>query len=978
MGAYVAVLGPMAATVDGHQAALGTPKQRLALAVLLAADRKPVPIDTLVDRVWPEAPPARAHHSLQQYASRLRSVLEPDRKHGEPSTVLPRAGGGYAALVDTDLMALDTLLREGRFALEDGRNNDAIHAWTAAEKLWRGRAYADLAGEPFADAEARRLEERRLSTVRRRLDMTLRLGRHDDAVDELRALVGEHPLDEPLWSLQVRALHGQGRRADALKAFEQAREALRDGLGLDPGEDLQAAQRAVLLGDAARGVTEPTIVSRHADDATPTTATGLPAYRTSFVGRADEIAALNRQLTPGAIITLTGMGGIGKTRLAVEVARVAGARFRDGVAFAELAPHTDQASVHAAVREAIGVAEHPSRPPAETLVTAMTDRAHLLVIDNAEHVAAPVSALVDRMATASPDTAVLVTSREPLRVPGEQVWPLGPLPAGGDGDAATELLRQRGHSANVALGNDDALPRLAERLDGMPLAIEVVAPWARHMAIADIVENLSDLLALEASGDGSGNAIAATIRGSEKLLDPPHQVAFAQLGVLASDFGVEGAMAVLDAPTRAAAFAVIGRLADASLLEVSTGSGSSRYRMLEPVRQYAVWRLGEVGEEVAVRDRHLAHYASLARGVRDATSTPEQPARFADAHRERLNIRAAHEWALASGAADEAARLVSDLAWFWLTTVNPHELRDRAERTLAAGPIGRAKARLLIALTQSLTHMGRVRDAFTRGREAVAAAEQVGERRLLGMARTTAGRAASGALDWAEAERQIRLAREDFRAAGSRRGEADALLALAVNTPQPFEEALALADEAWAVLDHSNAYVDAARSHLHAIKAMSDGRRTDALAACERVRVASASLGMDGSMITSSDFIEAAALTAGGELEAARRAVRRGLMSMQHIDNAYSHHACGRAIATVLLAMGEPALAAKACGVLATVADTIPVNPHFVAPERNEALIARLRETLGAEAYDALAADGAATMNLPVLIEVYRDVEARA
>ena len=131
MGAYVAVLGPMAATVDGHQAALGTPKQRLALAVLLAADRKPVPIDTLVDRVWPEAPPARAHHSLQQYASRLRSVLEPDRKHGEPSTVLPRAGGGYAALVDTDLMALDTLLREGRFALEDGRNNDACLLYTS-------------------------------------------------------------------------------------------------------------------------------------------------------------------------------------------------------------------------------------------------------------------------------------------------------------------------------------------------------------------------------------------------------------------------------------------------------------------------------------------------------------------------------------------------------------------------------------------------------------------------------------------------------------------------------------------------------------------------------------------------------------------------------------------------------------------------------------------------------------------------------
>ncbi|WP_345378621.1 BTAD domain-containing putative transcriptional regulator [Pseudonocardia yuanmonensis] len=250
----VDVLGPVRVIVDGHSIDLGSPKQRLVLAVLVSAAGRPVPVERVIDLVWPDDPPSRARHSVQQYMSRLRAAVEPDRPAGRKPAVLRCEAGGYLLDLAPELIDVHRFIRDeaaGRAALQAGDPRAAVDRWRDALAHWRGPAFADLRGEPFADAEAVRLEERRLFTIENRIAAEIDLGQGADLVSELHDLVRSHPLREAFWNQLMVCLYRAGRRADALRAYQRVRRLLADELGLDPGPGLQELEAAILAGDLA-------------------------------------------------------------------------------------------------------------------------------------------------------------------------------------------------------------------------------------------------------------------------------------------------------------------------------------------------------------------------------------------------------------------------------------------------------------------------------------------------------------------------------------------------------------------------------------------------------------------------------------------------------------------------------------------------------------------------------------------------------
>ncbi|MET8509998.1 BTAD domain-containing putative transcriptional regulator, partial [Streptomyces sp. NPDC004787] len=389
--------------------------------------------------------------------------------------------------------------------------------------LWKGPALADL---PDRTAEAARWEARRLDARRGRCAAALALGQAAAVLPELAALTAEHPLDEPLQALRIRALRDTGRPSEALAAYEEVRRSLADRLGADPSPELRALHAALLAAPEEAAEAAPRAARDTAPGAVPTPApapapapgrprpvTGnLRARLTSFVGREDDIAALQDALTTDRLVTLLGPGGAGKTRLSQEAAEraAAGGCWPDGVWLVELAPVTDPEAVTEAVLGALGGREtvlfgagaeelRLGEDPLDRLVEQCAGRRLLLLLDNCEHVVGAAAALTELLLARCPGVTVLATSREPLGVPGEVVRPVGPLPEG----PALRLLGERGAVARpgFSVGEDrEAAAEVVRRLDGLPLAIELAAARLRMLTVRQIAERLDDRFRLLTSG----------------------------------------------------------------------------------------------------------------------------------------------------------------------------------------------------------------------------------------------------------------------------------------------------------------------------------------------------------------------------------------------------------------------------------------------------------------------------------------------
>jgi DNA-binding SARP family transcriptional activator len=406
------VLGPLEARVGDASVELGAPKQRALLVHLLLHANRAVSIQRLIDELWPEDPPETARHAIQVYVSRLRKAL------GDPARITAPAKS-YALRLEPgelDLERFRSVVDEARAQL--GENPvAAARGLREALLLWRGRALADLDGEPAVRDIVLELEEERLEATELRIAAELAVGRHSQVVPELERLLVEHPAREALYRQLMLALYRSGRQADALGVYRRARTRLLEELGSEPSPRLREVQAAVLRQDPSLAVEPPELRARR----------HLPAQPDALIGREREVSELTELVSSGGVrlVTLTGPGGMCKTRLAIAAAERLAVSFRDGVWFVDLASVREAAHVVPAIAQALGV-EEKGRPSEDVMRQHLCDKELLLVLDPFDHLrdAAP---LISALARAAPRVKLLVTSREPLNLYGEHQYDLPPL-----------------------------------------------------------------------------------------------------------------------------------------------------------------------------------------------------------------------------------------------------------------------------------------------------------------------------------------------------------------------------------------------------------------------------------------------------------------------------------------------------------------------------------------------------------------------
>jgi predicted ATPase/DNA-binding SARP family transcriptional activator len=654
------LLGAVTAVAGGTELRLGGSRQRALLALLLLDPAAPVSGDRLADELWCGAPPTGAATTIRSYVSRLRSVIGADSIHS--------SSAGYRLLVapeQIDARCFERLFEDGRHALADGSPGRASQLLQEALALWRGEhALADVGDCPALAVEARRLDELRLMCIEERVEADLALGGGITLATELRARVEQAPLRERLWCQLAIALYRGGQRADALAALREAREVLAQELGLEPGEELRRTELAILRGEQA--------VAPQPEQS------AVPASTTSFVGREGELSDLDQLLRRHRLVTVTGLGGSGKTRLAAEQARQQQFRWAGGVWWVDLTAVADPALVPAAVAEVLGVADRSSDPVIEALLDSLRRKEALLVIDNCEHLATGCAQLVDSVLRGCPNVHVLATSRMSLGVPGEHEYPLDPLPAD-DADRArspaVQLFLDRAAAVGRHLPDDDAasralIGRVCRELDGLPLAIELAAARTRSLSLPEIAARLGDRFRFLRSSHRVGplrhRTLATAMDWSYDLLAPAEQQLLRRLSVFAGGATLTAAAEVCVDGDDDAALELLARLIRASVLHAEHGE-PTRYRLLETVRDYAADKLAHDDDADAVRRRHAEYFLRLAEESNlSLDALGHGPQQHEPVLREQHNLRAALDWAIECDVLT-AARLGLALENFWVT-----------------------------------------------------------------------------------------------------------------------------------------------------------------------------------------------------------------------------------------------------------------------------------------------------------------------
>ncbi len=599
--------------------------------------------------------------------------------------------------------------------------------------LWRGPALLEWAEQPWARAIATRFEEERLAALEARLTQDIDAGLASLVIGEIGALVEEHPLRERWRVLLVKALYAAGRQAEALEAYAQARRYLVDEVGLEPGAELRAVEAAVLAQD-------PTLVP-----APPRPAAAPPLPVTPLVGREPELATLRRALTAARLVTLAGPGGVGKTRLAVELV-TAPSSDAGAVWFVELANVSADADVATTVARALQLAESPGHE-IDLVCDYLSRRRGLLVLDTCEHVVEGVADLATALLARCPDLRVLATTREPLRTPGEQIVHLSGLDDAAAGSVF--VARARAVSPMAAL-DDDQVRGIVRKLDGLPLALELAAARIASLSVAQLTTGLGqplDLLGGDVrSRDPRHLTMRAVIGWSHDLLDVSDREAFAALSVFVGAFDRDAACAVVgDGAPRA----VDHLLARSLLARAPDLAGQARYRFLDLVRHFARDQATSTMRDRA-RRRHLEYHVTLAARLDSQIRTAEATAWAAVARGCADDLRAAASHAIVRRSAS-AGRLVADLYWPWFLDGYLSELRSWATAALGFESDPRIHARLLRVLASTALAQGDTAAAIDAACRQLDTARNLPDMELVALAHNLLGMAAWAQGDYAAA-----------------------------------------------------------------------------------------------------------------------------------------------------------------------------------------------------------------------------------
>ncbi|HEY6888664.1 MAG TPA: BTAD domain-containing putative transcriptional regulator, partial [Solirubrobacter sp.] len=711
-----AILGPLEVLGANGPLSVGGPRQRALLTALLVRANEPVSSEQLAIALWGDEVAVDRVNAVYVNVSRLRKSLQDD------GHVLETTSAGYRLHVgpeELDATVFARLVKQA-VAAEPAR---ALELAGAALALWRGEPLADSVAAPFVQVEIARLQEQRLEALEVRVDAALAMGRHAALIGDLQGLLAEHPTRERFAADLMLALYRSGRQAEALEVYRNARGGLVEQAGIEPGPELQRLHEAVLnqdpsiesparAGEVARELRTQSKPPPDASGRGWRSAMPRPPNRT--IGRDREVGAVADRLRAEHVrlLTLTGPGGVGKTRLALEAARAVEADFADGAWFVSLAALEQSQHVAGAIVDALNVVAVTGEAPEEAVERFLAAKHLLLLVDNCEHLPAA-AAFLGTLPAAGPGVTVLATSREPLAVHAEEVFLVPPLampdPAtDGDLDAllrgdaiALFCERARAHDADFELSQDSAGPvaSICRRLDGLPLAIELAAARCALLSPSEIVARLG--VALSALGSGPRDAPArqrtlrTTIDWSYALLDDDEKACFARMAVFAGGATVDAAETITGADLD-----TVDRLVAKSLLMRQRGRhGQTRVWMLETIRAYARERFAALPDQEAVRERHFNHLLRTAQeqGAHTALDGPQAREHLACLDDEVENFRAALRWAADRGAAIRSLELSTALVDYWQRRDRHAEAADwilpaLRETAATADPALRARA----------------------------------------------------------------------------------------------------------------------------------------------------------------------------------------------------------------------------------------------------------------------------------------------
>jgi predicted ATPase/DNA-binding winged helix-turn-helix (wHTH) protein len=679
-----AILGSLEVRADGRVLPISSTRQAALLATLLVHRNETVSFEHLTEALWNGTAPKTARDALHVHVSQVRRALGPH------SDVLATRRSGY--LLSVPDQALDAEL----FARAVERANRALRGdpRSASEELghglalWRGPALADFREYSFAEAEIHRLEELRLNAVEDRFRAELMLGRDATLVGEIEAHVAANPLRERPRRQLMLALYRAGRQAEALEVFRETRAVLIRDVGIEPGRPLRALQQAILR-------QSPALDYRWMErKIRPAIAGGKP-----LLGRDEDVrraTALLREES-GRLLTLAGTGGVGKTRLASELCATLQSSFRDGIVFVDLAAVTDVDLVGPSTARALGVKESPGRSQTETIIGHAAEKQLLLVLDNFEQVLEARSLVADLL-EALPELKVLVTSRRALGLVDEHVHEVQPLTIA----AARSLFGERGRAVvpefEVTKRNARAVTEICQRLDGLPLAVELAAARLRLLSPEAIAERLEQPLAVLTRGADGGPARHGTLRGaiewSHELLSSTEQALFARLSVFAGGWVPGDAEAVSAVPGGDYLNDLDSLVAGSLVYETGRTNDQPRFAMLQTIREHAREKLVDSGEAETLERRHALYFAELAEtGEPALTGGPEQAQWVARLDAEYDNLRAALRWCRRSGDDMLQLRLAGALRRLWLLTGRAAEGRMWLEEALEKTPETRTELR---------------------------------------------------------------------------------------------------------------------------------------------------------------------------------------------------------------------------------------------------------------------------------------------
>ena len=724
---HIRLLGGFEATgLEGRAVPPGAWRLRKARSLIKLLALSPGGVqhrDQVIDALWPEADAESGRNNLHQVVHAARRALA--TLDVDPTAVLRTHDDviEVGQLVSTDLERLQTAVQQAQTV--GGRDEISQLLRESPAELLPEDAY-----EPWAQPYITAFREWRTQLVMQVADAHLTSAEADRAVVLLTPVVSADPLHEPATRTLMQALAESGRRTEALQVYERLRDVLQDELGSDP----EPATRQIFQDLLRAGV-----------DATPMRlpaprATGnLPAAVAELVGRSRELPEIRAILARTRLLTLTGMGGVGKTTLAVELARRVAPDFVGGAHLVEFSALTDRTQLTPHLAQTLNLQISPGSSALEAVIAQLRHRQILLVLDNCEHLLIGCAELADELLHGCPQLRIVATSREALRIPGEVSWRTPSLelpdlvsaPTKEDlaSVASVELFVRRGQAADAdfALTDDNAaaVAEICYRLDGIPLALELAAGCLPVLSPTQIASRLGDALTLLRRGNRTSvtrqQTLTATLTWSHDLLDPDAQRLFRRLAVFAGSFGfgaVENICADTESNAESNVFGSLARLVDSSLVVAETAGQETRYHLLETVRQYATELLRAAGEEEQLRRQHCLWYVQLAR-----SADPEFLLRPASApfllDAEHDNLRAALGWAMRSDQAS-ALEIAVSLWRYWLARGYFAEGGQTLEAVLAACPQPSAlRARALFALAAFDVRRGRDQRLQALGAEAV-------------------------------------------------------------------------------------------------------------------------------------------------------------------------------------------------------------------------------------------------------------------